>query len=115
MNKNVLAGELLNIIKSLNVLVNNWDNDTQELFERFAVSPNSVWNIPSLDETVGEFNDFRDFVISSIKGNWHETYDEDGDINGYQVTAECPECHAELVEWHNIPKDNHALTCKNCA
>ena len=115
MNNYRLLNKLDTVINALGELVNGWDNDTQELFERFAVSPNAVWNIPSLDESLGEFQDFKNFVLSSIYGRWHETHDNDGNVNGYQVVGECPECHSELVEWHDMPKQNHILVCKSCA
>jgi hypothetical protein len=58
-NQNQVKGNLVTVIGALNDLVNNWDNDTQELFENFG-----TWDIPSLDDTLAQFSEFLEFLRS---------------------------------------------------
>jgi hypothetical protein len=61
-NQAVVIGNLTTVYGALNDLVNNWDSDTQELFERF-----SGWDLPSLDDAMSQVSSFREFLISHSK------------------------------------------------
>jgi hypothetical protein len=57
MNKQDLIQNFNLAFVALTELVNNWDNDTQALFEQF-IAQGGTWTVPSLDEVYAEFAQF---------------------------------------------------------
>ena len=58
-NQAVVIGNLNTVMGALSNLIENWDADTQAIFEnKFG-----EWSLPSLDEVMADFASFRNLLI----------------------------------------------------
>ena len=64
-NQEIVRANLASVISSLTELTNNWDDDTQQLFD----DQFSGWAIPSLDEVVADFSHFLEFLNHEFCSN----------------------------------------------